>query len=67
MEPAEFLQALKALRATPHNVGEMIGVSRRQAYRYASGESNISPAMAKLIRMLLKQNRLKRAHQGRAI
>ncbi len=59
MSKTEFRQALKALGTTPHKVAGDIGVSRRQAYRYASGETDIPPAMAILVRMLVKRHKAK--------
>ncbi len=59
MTKTEFRQALKAMGTTPHKVADDIGVSRRQAYRYACGETAIPPAMAILVRMLLKRHKAK--------
>ena len=59
MSKAEFRQALKAMATTPHKIAEDIGVSRRQAYRYACGETDIPPAMAILVRMLVKRHKAK--------
>lgn len=59
MTKAEFRQALKTMGTTAHKVASDIGVSQRQAYRYASGETDIPPAMAILVRMLVKHHKAK--------
>ena len=57
LKKAEFRKALKAMGTTPHKVAGEIGVSRRQVYRYASGETNIPQAMMILVRMLMTRQR----------
>jgi hypothetical protein len=60
MDKSEFNQALKRLGTTPFKIAADIGVSQRQAYRYASGETEVPPAMAILVRMLLKGRRTRK-------
>ncbi len=58
MTKTEYRRALETMETTAHKFAEEIGVSVRQSYRYSSGETTIPPAMAILVRMLVKKHRL---------
>jgi hypothetical protein len=60
MTRLEFRQALRALGMTPYRVARHLGVSIRQAHRYASGETGIPGPVAMVVRELVKSGRLNR-------
>jgi len=45
----QYLEALKRLGLSHQGAGRMLGVSPRQAQRFASGESPIPPPVARLL------------------
>lgn len=52
MAPTKFLTVIKALGfSTPYAAARAIGVSRQQAYKLASGQSNITETMQRLLAM----------------
>jgi transcriptional regulator with XRE-family HTH domain len=56
MTPADYRAALAALDITTHEVAQMLGVSDRQAYRYASGESDVPPPVARFLTYLVRED-----------
>jgi predicted transcriptional regulator len=58
MSRVEFRKALRALGMTPYKAAKYLGVSRRQAHRYASGETGVPGPVAYVVRQLLKADSL---------
>jgi predicted transcriptional regulator len=58
MTRTEYRQALRSLSMTPYKVAKYLGVSRRQAHRYASGETGVPGPVAMVLRELVKNGRL---------
>jgi hypothetical protein len=58
MTRAEFRQSLRALAMTPYKAAKYLGVSQRQAHRYASGETGVPAPVAMVLRELIKTGRL---------
>jgi hypothetical protein len=58
MTMTEFRQALRSLGMTPYRAAPYLGVSIRQAHRYASGETGVPGPVAKVVRELLKAAKL---------
>jgi len=52
--PPEYRAGLKTIGLSQVGSAQFLGVSRRQAQRYASGESGIPLAVAKLIRLVVR-------------
>lgn len=57
MTAAEYSKALRALDWAVVDAAPHLGVSRRQAQRFASGESPIPGPVARLIRLLLERDK----------
>lgn len=55
MTRLEFLESLQLLGLTVEQFGEEFGVSRRTAYRYASGFTPVREPIAKLIESKLRE------------
>ena len=55
MTRSEFTKSLKLLGLTIEEFGEDFGVSRRTAYRYASGETPVREPVAMLIKAKLRE------------
>lgn len=55
MTRSEFTKSLKLLGLTVEEFGEEFGVSRRTAYRYASGETPVREPVAMLIQSKLRE------------
>jgi len=51
MKPETFVRKLKQFGYTPHNAGELLGIGRRSAYRYAIGQTAIPEIVVKLLEM----------------
>ena len=54
MYAVEYRAALKRLALSQRAAGPWLGVSSRQAERFASGERAIPESIAKLIRLVLR-------------
>jgi transcriptional regulator with XRE-family HTH domain len=54
MTKTEFKRALKALGLSVVGSRHALGVSKRATQRYASGEQDIPPPVAKLLRLALR-------------
>ena len=55
MTRLEFLQSLQSLGLSVERFGVEFGVSRRTAFRYASGETPVREPVAMLIRARLRE------------
>lgn len=53
MTAKQFNDALRRLELTPYSAGPVLGISRRQAHRYAAGDTDIPEVVAKLVRAYL--------------
>lgn len=53
MTTKQFLAALRMLELTPYAAAEPLGISLRQAHRYAAG-APVPPTVAKLLRLYLE-------------
>jgi len=53
MTTREFNAALAKLGLSPYAAAAVLGVSIRQSHRYASGEQQVAPPVALLLRMYL--------------
>jgi hypothetical protein len=51
MSKRDFLAAIKRLGYTPHNVHELLGISRSTAFRIANGTSTVPAVVEKLLKM----------------
>ena len=51
----QYLEALKRLGLSHQSAGRMLGVSPRQAQRFASGESPIPTPVAKLLQLMIER------------
>jgi hypothetical protein len=56
MSAAQYRAAIERLGFTQVGIAPFLGISRRQAQRYALGERKIPEAVAKLLRLMLKLN-----------
>lgn len=65
MTRLEFLESLQALGLTVERFGAEFGVSRRTAFRYASGETPVREPVARLIKAKLREMRPAQTNQGR--
>lgn len=64
MTRSEFTKSLKLLGLTIEEFGEDFGVSRRTAYRYASGETPVREPVAMLIKAKLREMQPAQINQG---
>ena len=55
MEPEEFRRALDRLGINISAAGEVLGVSKRQALRYGTGDTEVPEAVAKLLRIAIRR------------
>jgi len=53
MSPREYNASRDTLRWTHLRLAHVLGVARRTAYRYASGETSIPEPAARLLRLLV--------------
>jgi hypothetical protein len=58
MTAKQFHAALKKLNLSVYASGPALCISRRQAQRYASGDTAVPPAIAKLLRALIALGRV---------
>jgi transcriptional regulator with XRE-family HTH domain len=56
MTPTDLIAWLNSLSLSPRQGAEALGVSRQAMYRYLNGEHPIPKPVAKLARMLEKEN-----------
>jgi hypothetical protein len=56
MSAAQYRAAIEHLGFTQVGIAPFLGISRRQAQRYAFGERKIPEAVAKLLRLMLRLN-----------
>jgi hypothetical protein len=56
MSAAQYRAAIERLEFTQVGIAPFLGISRRQAQRYALGERKIPEAVAKLLRLMLRLN-----------
>ena len=54
MSTAEFRKSLRYLGVTPYKIASRLGVSLRQAHRYASGETGVPGPVAMVLRAMVK-------------
>jgi hypothetical protein len=58
MTPKQFHTALEKLNLSVYASGPALCISRRQAQRYASGDTPVPPSIAKLLRALIALGRV---------
>ncbi|MHC2536998.1 putative transcriptional regulator [Bradyrhizobium diazoefficiens] len=51
MAPGTFVRKLKKLGYTPHNAGELLGIGRSSAFKYASGRAKVPLIVQLLLHM----------------
>jgi hypothetical protein len=56
MTKKEYRAALKKLGFSQVGIAPFLGLSRRQAQRYATGERPVPEAVAKLLRLMIRFN-----------
>jgi hypothetical protein len=54
MTALQYRKACATLGISVYKSGEVVGVTKRQAYRYASGETPVPEIVAKLLRALIR-------------
>jgi hypothetical protein len=57
MTPAQYTAALRMLGLTTAAAAPVLGILRRQSFRYAAGDAPIPEVVAKLVRALLELGR----------
>ena len=54
MTPTQYRKALEHLGLSQHELADLIGIGRRTSQGYALGEYPVHPAIAILLRLLVK-------------
>lgn len=55
MTTSEFRKSLRLLGVTPYRIAARLGVSLRQAHRYASGETGVPGPVAMVLRAMVNR------------
>ncbi len=53
MTPAQYIAILRKLGLTAATAAPVLGMGRRQSFRYAAGDAPVPEVVAKLLRALL--------------
>lgn len=53
MTPTQYRNAIAKLELTHARAAELLGVTERHEYRFASGESPVTPPVRKLLRLAI--------------